>query len=135
MLNVIFYDKLTKIEKCGINVQLEIEDVTLDYMELFDIATILCNIFDNAIYCLKQMPKEERRLVFKLRRVDGFDVIYMESPMDEEAKLAIQKKVFFKQVYAGTGLKNVRRVVNKYHGNYSFEVVDNHFCDSIYFCA
>lgn len=135
MINVILYDKLTETEKYGIEVQLAIEDVTLVYMELFDIATIFCNIFDNAIRCLKQMPKEERRLVFKVRKVDGFDVIYMENPMDEESRIAFEKKVFFKKVYAGTGLKNVRRVVSKYHGDYTFEVVDNHFRVSIYFCA
>lgn len=135
MLNVIFYDKLTECEKYGIDVQLTIEDITLEYMELFDIATILCNIFDNAIRCLKQMPQNERKLVFKLRKVDGFHVIYMENPIDEEAKLAILKKEFLKRVYSGTGLKNVRRVVNKYHGEYSFDVVDNHFRVSIYFCS
>ena len=134
MLNIIFYNKHRNAEKYGIEVQFTIEDVTLDYIDKYDLTTIFCNIFDNAITCLRQLPNKERWIVVKLRKVNGFDMIFMANPMNEESKHAISKKVFYRQVHSGTGLNNVRRVVNKYKGNYSFDVVDGEFHVSIYFC-
>lgn len=133
MLNIILYDKEKKANDYGITMLYEVENVNISFISDYDLATILCNLFDNAITECKKLEKQKREIRFKLRKVNGFIVLCMENEIP--GSIEKEKKLFFRNIESGIGLNNVKQVVHKHNGNCSIDVKDDQFHVSIYFCA
>lgn len=134
MLNIILYDKEKKASECGIEMNYQVENVNIGFISDYDLATILCNLFDNAITECKKLEKEKRKIQFKLRKVSEFIVLCMENEISRTIEKEKEKKLFVRNVESGTGLNNVKQVVRKYNGSCSIDVIEDHFRVSIYFC-
>ncbi|CEN21109.1 sensor histidine kinase VirS [[Clostridium] sordellii] len=95
-----------------------------DFMDMVDICTIFSNLIDNAIEACdkindKNVPK---KIILKSKYIDGFCIIFIENTKINEVKQI--KKLFLtskNNLYMhGIGLKNVKKVINKYFGEVSF---------------
>ena len=134
MLNIILFDKEKKAKESNIVMHYKIEDDQIGFMSDYDLATILCNLFDNAITECSRLFSSHREIIFKMRRVNNFLILYMENPMLESYVKEIEKRKFIQHVHGGTGLNNVKRIVHKYKGTYSVKVEGEKFAVSIQFC-
>ena len=135
MLNIILHDKEKKARDYGIEMNYEVENVNIGFISDYDLATILCNLFDNAITECKKLEKQKRKIQFKLRKVNEFIVLCMENEISSSMEKEREKKLFFRKVESGIGLNNVKKVVRKHNGSCSIDVLEEQFRVSIYFCV
>lgn len=133
ILNIILHDKKKKAEEYQIDMEFEVEDVTLDFLSDYHLSTILCNLFDNAIIACTKLPEEKRRITFKIRTINSFLVMKMENPIDPERVKEMEPKNIIHRMRFGTGLENVNNVVTANKGEISTDISDEMFCISITF--
>lgn len=101
----------------------------LEFIDLYDLTTILGNIFDNAIDgCKSVQDKLRRKVEFRLYQVGENLVLYLFNT----AKVNIQKEASgqiksTKEKHYGIGLKNVKSAIEKYGGEIKYDYSDNDF--------
>jgi two-component system cit operon sensor histidine kinase CitA len=126
-LYTLFLNKIHKCKEMGIEIHYDIEKVEhLNHYHSIDLVRILGNLLDNAIYAVKSLEEELRKInisVFEDRNEVIFEVYNIHPIIPKE----IQKKVFDrgfttkKDKGTGMGLYNVKNIVGKYGG--SIEVI------------
>lgn len=132
MLNIILIDKKKQAEMEGIKVTYQVEENSLEFISDYELSTILCNIFDNAITECKKLPEFQREILFKLRRINEFIIFYTENPVLYNPYE--KKRKMNRRIEKGTGLLNVCSIVEKYNGNCSWNIDDTKFSISISLC-
>lgn len=92
---------------------------------MYELSTIISNLFKNAIEASERLLPEQRRIEIKIGSNGGMFYIEMENTCDssvESSKTLVTTKLDVRN--HGIGLKNVSDVVNKYSGKMSYECVD-----------
>ena len=116
-------------ESNNIELIVHARDVKLEFIDLYDLTTILGNIFDNAIDgCKSVQDKLRRKVEFRLYQVGENLVLYLFNT----AKVNIQKEASgqiksTKEKHYGIGLKNVKSAIEKYGGEIKYDYSDNDF--------
>ena len=96
----------------------------------FDINVILSNLLDNALIALSDLPNPTLAILMKYDR--GILYINIQNNCNhEQASIYNIHSAFEPEHEHGYGLKNVRRIVEKYHGNLSTECINDVFHASI----
>lgn len=96
----------------------------------FDINVILSNLLDNALNALSDIPNPTLEILMKYDR--GILYINIQNNCNhEQPSIHDIHSVFEPENEHGYGLKNVQRIVEKYHGSLSTECVNDVFNASI----
>ena len=108
--------------------KVETDIVLPDKMKLhsFDFNVIVGNLLDNAVAASRQT--EEQFLKFVMRMEHGVLFLYMVNSCSgiPEGVCEIRKLTEKSAAGHGIGLANVRRIVEKYHGDMEMHCMDNH---------
>ncbi len=129
VLNIILNDKVSRMNSLEIHSDIRIGDVDLRVIEDIDITVIFGNILDNAIEAATESSDKE--LTLRIDQVQDFISIRLTNsvimqPVKQGGLYKSKKKD-----HTGIGLKNVKRAVEKYHGDLQFEGQDKNFSVSI----
>ena len=98
--------------------------------------TILGNAMDNAIECVKNLPKQEKRQIDVLiHRQHQFLIVQIMNPVEEELEFEDNLPVTTKhdKAYHGYGLRSIKNSVKKYNGVFQVKIKDGCFCLKILF--
>lgn len=133
IVNIILYDKEKKTARHNIKMKYELEDIDLGFLSDYDLSTILCNLFDNAITCCEKLPEEMRTISFKMRKVNNFLILKMENPLGLLAKTEAELKKLRYRIKKGMGIRNVKNVIKGKNGDLSIHINDNLFAVMISF--
>ena len=98
--------------------------------------TILGNAMDNAIECVKNLPKQEKRQIDVLiHRQHQFLIVQIMNPVEEELEFEDNLPVTTKhdKAYHGYGLRSIKNSVKKYNGVFQVKIKDGWFCLKILF--
>lgn len=121
---------IEKAKKAGIRVTWKIQIPEQMEISTFDINVILSNLLDNALNALSDVPNPALEILMKYDR--GILCIDIQNNCSgaRRSEHGIHA-VFRPENEHGYGLKNVRRIVEKYHGSLSAECVNDVFHASI----
>lgn len=102
----------------------------IDFMDVRDICSIFGNALDNAIESAKKIKDKDKRLIHTaVSKKKGFVYVKFENYYEE--KLSFKKGFPLttkeNKQYHGYGLKSIRHITNKYHGNIKIYTEDNWF--------
>lgn len=121
-LYTLFLNKLYKCKELGIKMHYDLEQsINLENYDAIDLVRILGNLLDNAIYAVKFLNQEQRKInvsIFEDMNEVVFEVYQMAPIIPKE----IQKEIFMrgfttkKNEGTGMGLYNVKNIVQKYEG-------------------
>ena len=101
-----------------------------DKISTFDTNVILSNLLDNALNALSDIPNPTLEIFMKYDR--GILYINIQNNCNhEQPSIHAILSAFEPENEHGYGLKNVQRIVEKYHGNLSTECVNDVFNASI----
>ena len=101
-----------------------------------DLYTIFGNAMDNAIECVKNLPKQEKRQIDVLiHRQHQFLIVQIMNPVEEELEFEDNLPVTTKhdKAYHGYGLRSIKNSVKKYNGVFQVKIKDGCFCLKILF--
>ena len=98
-------------------------------MEEIDIIVLLSNLFNNALEAVLKC-KKDRQIKFKIVHEFNELVISFENTYNGNIKrdgdvFRTTKKA--EDGFHGIGIKNIIRIVKKYHGDYQFNISENIF--------
>ncbi len=121
---------IEKAKNANIHITWKIQIPEQIEISTFDINVILSNLLDNALNALSDIPDPTLEILIKYDR--GILCINIKNNCNhEQASIHDIHSVFEPENEHGYGLKNVQRIVKKYHGSLSAECVNNVFNTSI----
>ena len=116
ILNILLNDKMEYADKHNIEIQYEIGNVNLDFMNPIDITTIFGNLLDNAIEACEGIENEAKWIKIKISPYYKMIAIRIENPSKGHLKWKDKRPVSIKGTGHGIGLCNVEGVIKKYDG-------------------
>ncbi len=129
VLNIILNDKGPLMNSLEIVSDIRIGDVNLNVIEDIDITVIFGNILDNAIEAASESISKE--ITLRIDQVQDFISIRLTNTLLVQPVKQGGLYKSSKKDHTGIGLKNVKRAVEKYHGDLQFEGRDKLFSVSI----
>lgn len=126
ILNLIINQKYQLCKSKEIELKLYIQDLELDFMDNYDITTIISNLIDNAIdesIDVETDPYIEVRL-FELNNI--LNILVKNRSVEKKSKTC-KIGVSSKENHEGLGLVNIRETVLKYHGDMKILSEDSFF--------
>lgn len=132
ILNVIINEKMDYCRKNGIQIEIDIQEVQLDFMEPIDITTVFGNILDNAVAACEK--SKEKQIKLKISPFNGFVFVQLSNTFAGEIiwdgkGLPVTQK----GDKHGFGLENVEKVVKEYCGEVQLQAQKNVFTIEIIF--
>lgn len=130
MVNAILSEKKSSAERKGIFMNFTIEpNVDLSFISDIDSISLFGNLIDNAVRAESESAVETREIVVKLFEGDGqFNILNI---INHFAKVKKSGGTFVttkkEDGIHGIGLKNVRAIIQKYHGIFNAEAEDGVF--------
>lgn len=124
-LDIIIRDKAKAARDSGIDFHTEIDFSMGSFMDGLDISTIFGNALDNALEACRNVPEEEKFITVKAGVKNRFLVIRVENsaPEESDGTHTTKEDTFLH----GFGLKNIRRAVEKYGGDFAVRSGDKVF--------
>ena len=89
-----------------------------------DFCVILSNLLDNALEALTRQPQPDSTLHLTIRRIHQFLLIQVTNPCPDNISTRTSKA---DKRHHGWGLKNVKKIVQKYHGSLEYKVENHSF--------
>lgn len=102
---------------------------TLTGLETADCSILFSNLIDNAMEANEKCPKEERYIRLRAVEMPGILMIAVENPMAGQLHWEGERLLSSKTDNRshGIGTQNIRRIIEKYHGEYQVQVKQNQF--------
>ena len=120
-LDVIINKYITECEIKNVKFSFDIWLKNLEYVEDYDLVTILGNLLDNALEAAENSQNREITLSTDYRNT--YDVIIITNSCDVEPKSIKEKLLTTKKEkkFHGIGLKSVMKTLKEYSGDYDWE--------------
>lgn len=134
-LDNVLFEKNLICQKHGINLIGICDGSSFSFLNNIDLYSLFTNILDNAIEAVLLLPKEDR--IIRLRVVSNKGMVQIEAtnPFSGEIQKDSSgiKTSKGDRINHGYGLKSIRFLVEKYHGNMVVDTKDNVFSIKILF--
>lgn len=131
LMSIIMSQKIATCRNEMIEVKTQIEDISFDYIEDFDITAIFANLWDNAIEACREVG-EQRFIEIIIGKVNGFDIISFENSFNGTVNLKGDVFISTKENHGGVGLTIIKSAVEKYGGFLTTSIEDNIFKAEIF---
>lgn len=121
--------KISELQEYGIQVFTDIvvpQGVKISFKQS---VILLGNIMDNAKEACTLLPEKERWMRLKISYTSHILLLSLQNPLIQSKEMANRKPVLEKKdhLFHGLGLKNVKRVVDEFHGTMTTELKENKF--------
>lgn len=135
VVDMILNSKKLYAEERAVKVEIDTEVVSRFPINNREIISLFGNLLDNAIEACEKMKKNEKWIRIKIQKHHELLSIEIENSIEEvpkERKGELLSNKISPGVH-GYGLKNVKQIVNKHDGTYSYQIKENSFLTSIVF--
>lgn len=134
LLSYIINHKLSAAKEQGMEVKAEIENLPFGYMDSMDFSSLLNNILDNAIE--GGAASQRRVLMVSIHNQRGFDVITVKNSIPKSVLQHNPDLVTTKSAPGhGMGMKQIRKIVEKYEGTLDVQEDGDLFSVSVLFAS
>ncbi len=126
ILNIILNDKINYCEKNDIQFDIDIQEISIEFMKPIDITTLFGNLLDNAVEACERA--QEKRISLKVHPFNGFTYIQISNTFSGEIKRDVNGRLISnKGRHHGIGLENVEKVLKQYNGSIEFLIENKTF--------
>jgi len=132
MLEIILNIFSERCEKENIDLNMNVEDFSLDFISDIDITTIFSNLLDNAVEASVDPSNPYRKINIVLKKQMGL-IVFRITNLCPVTKNEWSYKKSTKPNHSGIGLSNVQKAVEKYDGVMNVVCENNQFCVSLTF--
>lgn len=126
ILNIILNDKMVYCNKKNIQLDIDIKNIDIDFMEPIDITTIFGNLLDNAVEACEKA--EEKTICLKIHPFNEFTYVQISNNFCGRVSQNLSgRPISNKGQSHGIGLENVEKVLKEYNGDIHFTIENNIF--------
>lgn len=128
MLAVIVNNEIDKAKRLGIEIRLNIEKISLDFISPIDMTTIFSNLLDNAVEACAEV--DDKVIIFSIVQQMNFITINIRNPysrIDQQGDTLRSTK----EGHFGIGLENVRKALERYDGRLNIKTADGIFAVTV----
>ena len=121
ILSIIINNKLAQAERSNIELILDIEDLSIDFISDLDITSIFANILDNAFEACSELKEKDRTIKLTIHQINSFLVVNISNKYKKIRQDSDGRYLTTKEDHEGFGLSNVKRAVERYDGVFNVE--------------
>ena len=128
MLSVIVNNEINKAKRLGIEIKLNIEKISLEFISPIDMTTIFSNLLDNAVEACAEV--DDKVIKFSIVQQMNFITINIRNPysrIDRQGDTLRSTK----EGHFGIGLENVRQALEQYDGRLNIKTTDGVFAVTV----
>lgn len=123
----IVWNKMQICEQKGINFEINMQDITFDFMNRTEITALFANLLDNAVEACESSNDVQKKIVLRIHSFKEYVVIKMRNTIGTMPIFTEGKLVSTKNGHLGVGMTILESLVNKYYGNIDYEYSDKCF--------
>lgn len=133
-VDLILTDRRRMCAKLGIQLLFQTDRTPLEQLDVIDTYTIFCNVLDNAIEHVRELPPPERIIRLGIRSIRSMVFIHQENTLAKEPDMENGLPVTTKKdpTLHGFGLKSVQNTVHRRGGELVVRTQGNRFELDIY---
>jgi len=132
LLSYIINGKFQEASNCGVAVKAEIKNLSFERIDSVDFSSLLNNLLDNAIEGAEKSSK--KKMVVNILEKKGWNSIYVANTIDKSVLENNPDFVTTKEGEGhGFGMKQIRRITEKYQGLIDIYEENGYFCISVIF--
>ncbi len=132
LLNIILNDKVQRMRRAGIQIDIRIGEIDLGFMREVDVTALFGNLLDNAVAAAERCNNAYIRL--RVNKIHQFLSIYMENSCDKEPERLGKGFRSHKPEHEGLGIQNIIRTTEQYGGDVQFNWKSGVFYTKIMLC-
>ena len=133
-LDVILTEKSLFCKQKNIKLTCMADGKQLDFIQTTDLYSVFGNLLNNAIEATLQVQNPDKRIIaLIINRSNGFVRIHIENFFNGKISYVngFPQTNKNQPAYHGYGLKSIKYMLERYHGNISFEDQNDIFCVNI----
>jgi len=127
ILSIIINNKLAQAERSNIELILDIEDLSIDFISDLDITSIFANILDNAFEACAELDEKDRMIKLTIHKINSFLVVNISNKYKKVKLDADGNYLSTKENHEGFGLSNVKNAVERYDGVFNIDTKEGVF--------
>ena len=128
VLQVIVNELYSRCYRMNVNLNLNVCDLEIHFIEAYDLTVILGNLIENALEACSRINKNDRFINFKLFEYRNYLIISIENSFDVFSHKKVEwKTVSSKDGHSPIGLNNVQSIIYKYDGEMKIECNESFF--------
>ena len=129
VLDVFLAEKSLLCKKENIRLECDADGKSLEFMNPPDLYSLFGNALDNSIDAVRKLEDDDRAVEVSVKRRMNMVAIHIENRYSGELRFDGELPVTTKNddKYHGYGMRSIRMIVDKYHGNMSIFASDGTF--------
>ncbi|MGN0631904.1 MAG: sensor histidine kinase [Ruminococcus sp.] len=129
MLSVIINNEIAKAKRLGIEMQINIEKIDLNFISAIDMTTIFSNLIDNAIEACTEVL-DKKCIKISMMQQMNFITVNIRNPYSRIDRTDDSFRST-KEGHFGIGLENVRKAIKTYNGTLNIKTNDGIFAVTV----
>ena len=121
-LDILLNKYITESERKGISFEYDVKLANLNFVEDYDLVTIVGNLLDNALEAAEQSA--EKKITLNTAKVNTYDSLTVTNSCDTPPDKNLNTTKKNKQMH-GLGIKSIQKAVKKYDGELEWEYDEN----------
>ncbi len=125
ILDMILYEKHNEAAKYGIKFIFKMKDMDLNFIDDFELITLVGNLLDNCIEANYEVSNLEKFISILVFEVDGMIIIKIENSCNNKIDIVNNEIKTTKKSSdhkRGQGVRNIKKVVDKLEGNFDIYI-------------
>lgn len=123
----VIWDKIQICKKDGIILDINIQDISFDFMDKIEVTTLFANLLDNAIEACQRSENQQKEISFRMHQFKEYVVIKMQNTIGDRVSFDKGKLKSSKSEHQGLGMIILADLANKYCGNLNYDYSEKYF--------
>lgn len=127
IVNAIIWNKIQACKQQGIDFEINLPDISFEFMTKMETTALFANLLDNAIEACKSSNVEKKSITLRIHCFKGYVVIKMQNTIGTLPKFRDGKLISTKVGHLGVGMSILESLADKYCGSINCEYTEELF--------
>lgn len=127
IVSAIIWNKIQICKQMGIEFEVNLPDISFDFMNRMEITALFANLLDNAIEACQSSTLEKKEIVLRVHCFKQHVVIKLRNTIGILPKFKEGELISTKTGHLGMGMSILEKLANKYCGSMNYEYTEDFF--------
>lgn len=127
IVNAIIWNKIQTCKQQGIDFEINLPDISFEFMTKMETTALFANLLDNAIEACKSSNAEKKIIALRIHCFKGYVVIKLQNTIGTLPNFKDGKLISTKAGHLGVGMSILENLADKYYGSINCEYTEELF--------